>query len=287
MTNSQYCKSQKVRHLPYQTCPQATRKPKSQKAVKLWNWGDGIRGWPTSDTEIGISGETPIRATCEIGRDADLTLVKLGETLIRAFVKLGETLIRAFVKLGETLIRAPKIEILSNFINFLSTFYQLFINFFINFLSTFLSTFYQLFINFLSTFYQLFYQLFINFLSTFINFYQLFYQLFINFLSTFINLFINLFYQLFINLEEMITFDILWDIVCIAARSYYVLGFTSCGRARVRPGTYKEEGLANQVSMHSQFDGLHAFQELRRERNKRYRDRAAHSLIDVSYFFLS
>ena len=37
--------------------------------------------------------------------------------------------------------------------------------------------------------------------------------------------------------------------------------------------------------MHSQFDGLHALQELRRERNKRYRDRAAHSLIDVSYFF--
>ena len=194
MTNSQYCKSQKVRHLPYQTCPQATRKPKSQKAVKLWNWGDGIRGWPTSDTVIGISGETPIRATCEIGRDADLTLVKLGETLIRAFVKLGETLIRAFVKLGETLIRAPKIEILSNFINFLSTFYQLFINFFhqlFQLFINFLSTFYQLFINFyqlLSTFYQLlstFYQLFINFLSTF---YQCFINFFINFLSTcFIN----------------------------------------------------------------------------------------------------
>ena len=55
--------------------------------------------------------------------------------------------------------------------------------------------------------------MFISFLSTV-------YQLCVNFLSTV--------YQLFINLEEMITFDI-----CIAARSYYVLGFTSCGRARV------------------------------------------------------
>ena len=39
MTNSQHCKSQKVRHLPYQTCPQATRKPKSQKAVKIVKLG--------------------------------------------------------------------------------------------------------------------------------------------------------------------------------------------------------------------------------------------------------
>ena len=70
-------------------------------------------------------------------------LVKLGETLIRAFVILGETLIRAFVKLGETLIRAPKIEIWSNFYFYqlLSTFYQLFINFFIN---LFINLFYQL-----------------------------------------------------------------------------------------------------------------------------------------------
>ena len=37
--------------------------------------------------------------------------------------------------------------------------------------------------------------------------------------------------------------------------------------------------------MHSQFDGLHALQELRQARNKRYRDRAEHSLIYGSYFF--
>ena len=110
-------------------------------------------------------------------------LVKLGETLIRAFVKLGETLIRAFVKLGETLIRAPKIEIWSNFINI---------------------NFYQLFINFLSTFYQLFYQLVYQLvLSTCLSTYQLF----INFINSFVNLFIN-WLSIFFNLEEMITFDI-------------------------------------------------------------------------------
>ena len=121
------------------------------------------------------------------------------------------------------------------FINCLSTFYQLFINFssifinflyqrfinvlsvfinwFINFLSTlscfinFLSTVYQLlstfcFINFLSTLLT-FYLLFINFLSIFfINNLSTFYQRFINCLSTvyqlFINFFINFFfYQLY------------------------------------------------------------------------------------------
>ena len=108
------------------------------------------------------------------------------------------------------------------FINVLSTFYQLFINFFLttlyqllyqlvlstclsNCFINFLSTVYQLFINYcLSTFYQLVYQLFINFLSTcfinfistfFINFFSTFYQLSINFLSTcFIN-FLSTFYQ--------------------------------------------------------------------------------------------
>ena len=84
----------------------------------------------------------------------------------------------------------------------------------------------QLFINCLSTFYQLF----INFfLSTF---YQRFYQLFTNCLSTFLSTFYQLlssFYQLGRNDH----FWHLWNIVCIAARSYYVLGFTSCGRARV------------------------------------------------------
>ena len=71
-------------------------------------------------------------------------------------------------------------------VNFLSTVYQLFINFY-----QLLSTFHHHFINVyqrLSTFYQLY-----HFLSTF-------YQLFINFLSPV--------YRLLISLEEMITFDI-------------------------------------------------------------------------------
>ena len=37
--------------------------------------------------------------------------------------------------------------------------------------------------------------------------------------------------------------------------------------------------------MRSQFDGLHAVQEQRRERNKRYRDRAPHIFIYVFYLF--
>ena len=169
------------------------------------------------------------------------------------------------------------------FSNFLATFYQLFINvyqLFINMFINILSTFYQLVINFLSTFYQLF----INFKSTFFfikslsTFLATLYQLFINVLSTV--------YQLFLNLEEMITFDICETLFALLP-GHYVLGFTSCGRARVQPGTHKGEGLANQISMHSQFDGLHALQELRRERNKRYRDRAAHSLVYVFFFFLS
>ena len=82
----------------------------------------------------------------------------------------------------------------------------------------------------------------------------------------------------------MITFDICETLFALLP-GRYVLGFTSCGRARVQPGTHKGEGLANQISMHSQFDGLHALQELRRERNKRYRDRAAHSLVYVFFFF--
>ena len=82
----------------------------------------------------------------------------------------------------------------------------------------------------------------------------------------------------------MITFDICETLFALLP-GHYVLGFTSCGRARVQPGTHKGEGLANQISMHSQFDGLHALQELRRERNKRYRDRAAHSLVYVFFFF--
>ena len=170
------------------------------------------------------------------------------------------------------------------FSNFLATFYQLFINvyqLFINMFINILSTFYQLVINFLSTFYQLF----INFLST-LN------QLFVikslsTFLATLYQLFINVLstvYQLFLNLEEMITFDICETLFALLP-GHYVLGFTSCGRARVQPGTHKGEGLANQISMHSQFDGLHALQELRRERNKRYRDRAAHSLVYVFFFF--
>ena len=78
------------------------------------------------------------------------------------------------------------------FINVLSTFYQLFINFFfINFISTSLST------CFINLFYQLvlstFYQLFINCLSTF------FYQLYINCLSTFYQLVLSTFYQHSIN----------------------------------------------------------------------------------------
>ena len=166
------------------------------------------------------------------------------------------------------------------FINFLSTFYQLVINF----LSTCLSTFYQLFINLLSTFYQLFIN-FINFIST-LN--QLFFiKSLSTFLATLYQLFINVLstvYQLFLNLEEMITFDICETLFALLP-GHYVLGFTSCGRARVQPGTHKGEGLANQISMHSQFDGLHALQELRRERNKRYRDRAAHSLVYVFFFF--
>ena len=91
--------------------------------------------------------------------------------------------------------------------NCLSTVSQLFINFhqhFTNMLSTF--------INFLSTL-STFYQLFINVLS-------IFYQLFISFLSTVYQLFINFFYQLGRNDH----FWQVWDIVCIAARSYYVLG---------------------------------------------------------------
>ena len=79
-------------------------------------------------------------------------------------------------------------------INFLSTFYQLFINFyqlFINFLSTFIN-FLSTFINFLSTL--------STFLSTFINFCQL--------LSTFINFYqlLSTFYQLFIDFEQFLSF---------------------------------------------------------------------------------
>ena len=96
------------------------------------------------------------------------------------------------------------------FINVLSTFYQLFINFFINLLSTSLSTFYQLvlstcfinlFINFLSTCLSTFYQLFINCLSIFfINLLSTcFINLFINFISTFYQLVLSTFYQHSIN----------------------------------------------------------------------------------------
>ena len=90
------------------------------------------------------------------------------------------------------------------FINFLSTFYQLFINclstFFINFIPTSLSTcfinlFINFFINFLSTFYQLVYHLFINLFINFLS--TLFF--FINCLSTFYQLVLSTFYQYSIN----------------------------------------------------------------------------------------
>ena len=85
----------------------------------------------------------------------------------------------------------------------------------------------------------------------------------------------------------MITFDFSETLFALLPGHTMFLVLPPVPEPESRPGTYKEEGLANQVSMHSQFDGLHALQELRRERNKRYRDRAAHSIIDVSYFFLS
>ena len=62
----------------------------------------------------------------------------------------------------------------------------------------------------------------------FINFLSIFYQLFFNCLSTvhqlFILNFLSTVYQFFSNLEKNDHFWHLWDIVCIAARSYYVLG---------------------------------------------------------------
>ena len=77
------------------------------------------------------------------------------------------------------------------FINVLSTFYQLFINFF---LSTLYQLLYQLVTNFLST---CFINLFINLFYQLV--YQLFINLFINFLSTFYQLVLSTLYQLFIN----------------------------------------------------------------------------------------
>ena len=72
MTNSQYCKSQKVRRLAYQTCPKATKKPKSQKAV-IWEIGE-------TTSEVG---QLPIRKLGFQARRQSEQLVKLGETLIR------------------------------------------------------------------------------------------------------------------------------------------------------------------------------------------------------------
>ena len=72
MTNSQYCKSQKVRRLAYQTCPKATKKPKSQKAV-ICEIGE-------TTSEVG---QLPIRKLGFQARRLSEQLVKLGETLIR------------------------------------------------------------------------------------------------------------------------------------------------------------------------------------------------------------